>query len=70
MPAVHVVYDPTRTVDESSVTVLDQTAKSPWSYREVVWQALIFLLNYWAAQSKWPAELRSPCEGRKKTDEQ
>ena len=40
-PAVHLVYDRARAFEESAVTVLDQTAKAPWSYREVVWQTLI-----------------------------
>jgi hypothetical protein len=69
MPAVHFTYDHSRAVEETAVTVLDQNTSGPWSFRETVWQALVFLLNYWASRSRWPAELRSPCAGRRKTDE-
>ena len=67
MPTVHLVYDHSRTVEETSVTVLDQSHSWPsWSFEDVVWQALVFLLNYYAASSRWPAELRSACAGRSK----
>jgi hypothetical protein len=69
MPAVHFTYDHTRATEETAVTVLDQNMTTPWSFREVVWQALVFLLNYWAARHKWPAELRAPGAGRSKADQ-
>ena len=68
-PAVHFTYDHSRPFEETAVTVLDQNTREPWSFREVVWQALVFLLNYWASRSRWPAEMRSPDAGRRKSDE-
>src|SRR5438067_2347932 len=45
MPAVHFTYDHTRPFKETAVTIVDQSASGPaWSFEEVVWQALSFLL--------------------------
>lgn len=68
MPAVHLVYDHTRPFAQAAVTVLDQAGSGPaWNYEDVVWQGLVFLLNYWHERRNWPAELRTPCAGRQKT---
>jgi hypothetical protein len=68
-PAVHLAYDHGRPFEETAVTVLGHGASRPLDFQEVVWQALVFVLNYFAARHKWPAELRAPGAGRSKTDE-
>lgn len=69
-PAVHFAYDRDRAFEDTAVTVLDQGRSGPaWSFEDVVWQALVFLLNYWHARSRWPAELRSPSAGRGQTND-
>lgn len=70
LPAVHLAYDHSRGVEDAAVTVLDQGRSAPaWIFEDVVWQALVFLLNYWHARSRWPAELRSPSAGRGQTND-
>jgi hypothetical protein len=69
-PAVQLIYYPDRPIEESAVTVLDQTSVTrAWSLEDVVKDALLFLLVYVRARRAWPAELRSLCAGRKNPDE-
>ena len=69
-PAVQLIYYPDRPIEESAATVLDQTSVTrARSLEDVVKDALLFLVLYVRARRAWPAELRSPCAGRKKPDE-
>jgi hypothetical protein len=64
-PAVHLVYDHARPFAQTAVTVLDQNRRgAAWSFEDIVWQALVFLANYWLDRREWSAELRAPCAGR------
>ena len=69
-PVIHLTYDPDRPIEERTVTVLDETSVTrARSLEDVVKDALLFLVLYVRARRAWPAELRSPCAGRKKPDE-
>jgi hypothetical protein len=64
-PAVHLAYDRARRFEETAVTILDQAgAAAPLDFYDVVWQALLFLMNYFSERDQWPAELRAPSAGR------
>jgi hypothetical protein len=64
-PAVHLVCENGQPVEDSAVTVLDQgTHGAAWSFDDVIWVGLMFLVSYYGARDRWPAELRAPCAGR------
>jgi hypothetical protein len=69
LPGVHLAYDQTRPFELTAGRVLDQGHNGPaWRLEDVVWYGLVFLVNYWAQRARWPAELRSACAGRTKSD--
>jgi hypothetical protein len=69
-PAAHLAYDRARRFAETAVTILDQTGTAaPLDFEDVVVQALLFVVNYWHERHEWPAELRAPGAGRRKTHE-
>ena len=69
-PAIHLAYNRARRFAETAVTILDQAgAAAPLDFEDVVWQACLFLMNYFHERDRWPSELHAPGAGRRKTDE-